>query len=331
MDIDVPTPGSDQVLVKVLATSICGTDLHVFEWNEWAETRIKKIPQVMGHEVCGEVVDLGSNVQHIKKGDVISAETHIACGHCYLCHTGNAHICINGSIFGVDVDGVFAEYALVPAPNAWILDKQIPKDHGSIMEPLGNAVHTVLAGDIIGKTVLVTGCGPIGVMSIAVARACGATLIFATDINDYRLNLAKKSGADRVVNPKHDNVVETVLKQTDGLGVDVVIEMSGAPQAIRQGFQAIRPGGRFSILGIPDKPMEIDWGKDIIFKYLTVQGINGRLMYETWYQTARLLSSKRLDLEPMITHRLKLEDFEKGMDLMKSGDCCKVLLYPHME
>jgi threonine 3-dehydrogenase len=328
VDMETPVPGPDQVLVKVLATSICGTDLHIYEWNEWAQARIKNLPQVMGHELCGEVLELGKNVKNVKKGDIISAETHIACGHCYLCHTGNAHICINGKIFGVDVNGVFAEYAVVPGANAWILDEKIPKDFASVMEPLGNAVHTVLAGEITGNTVLVTGCGPIGVMSVAVSRICGATKVIATELNDYRIQLAKKVGADLVINPKKENVVEKVLKETDGLGIDVVLEMSGNPIAIKQAFESLRPGGRFSILGIPDKPMEIDLGKDIIFKYITVQGINGRLMFSTWHKTSRFLSSGRLDLEPIITHRFRLEEFEKGMELMQSGNCGKILLYP---
>lgn len=328
VDVDIPTPGPDEVLAKVIATSICGTDLHIYEWNEWARSRIKNIPQIMGHELCGEIIELGSNVKNIKKGAIISAETHIACGHCYLCHTGNAHICVNGRIFGVDVNGVFADYAIVPANNAWVLDKKIPKDFASVMEPLGNAVHTVLAGEIIGNTVLITGCGPIGIMSIAVARISGATKIIATEINDYRIHLAKKIGADLVLNPKHDKVVKRILEETNGLGVDVILEMSGNPSAIKQAFRSLRPGGRFSILGIPDKPMKVDFGKDIVFKYITVQGINGRLMFSTWHKTSRFLSSGRLNLEPIITHRLRLEEFEKGMELMKSGNCGKILLYP---
>jgi threonine 3-dehydrogenase len=328
IDMDIPTPGPDEVLVKVLATSICGTDLHIYQWNEWAQQRIKNLPQVMGHELCGEVVELGMHVTNVKKGDVISAETHIACGHCFLCQTGNAHICINGRIFGVDIHGVFAEYAVVPAPNVWVLDKNIPRDYASVMEPLGNAVHTVLAGDIVGTTVLITGCGPIGLMSIAVSRLCGATKIIATEINDYRIKLAKELGADVVLNPKKDNIVKKVKEKTDNLGIDVVLEMSGNPTAILDAFKALRPGGRYSILGIPDKPIAIDVSRDIVFKYITVQGINGRLMFSTWHKTARFLSSGRLDLEPIITHRLRLEEFAKGMELMESGNCGKVLLYP---
>ncbi len=328
IEIDRPTPGPDQVLVKVLATSICGTDLHIFQWNEWAQARIKNLPKVMGHELCGEIVELGRNVQNLKRGDIISAETHIACGHCYLCQTGNAHICVNGSIFGVDINGVFAEFAVLPAKNAWVLDRQIPQDYASVMEPLGNAVHTVLAGDIAGNTVLVTGCGPIGLMSIAVSRICGATQIIATEINHYRIELAKKVGADLVLNPHQEKIVPRVLQATDNYGVDVVLEMSGNPKAINEAFEALRPGGRYSILGIPDKPMEIDLGRHIVFKYATVQGINGRLMFLTWHQTARFLSSGRLDLTPIITHRFSLDEYEKGMELMVSGNCGKILLYP---
>lgn len=328
IEIEIPTPGPDEVLVKVLATSICGTDLHIFEWNEWAQNRIKNLPKVMGHELCGEIIEIGKNVENLKKGTIISAETHIACGHCYLCQTGNAHICVNGSILGVDINGVFAEYAVVPANNAWVLDKRIPKDHASVMEPLGNAVHTVLAGDIAGNSVLITGCGPIGLMSIAVSRICGATQIIATEINAYRIELAKKVGADLVLNPKEEKIVPRVLGETRNLGVDAVLEMSGNPTAIRDAFEALRPGGRYSILGIPDKPMEIDLGKHIVFKYATVQGINGRLMFSTWHQTARFLSSGRLDLAPIITHRFSLDEYEKGMELMASGNCGKILLYP---
>jgi threonine 3-dehydrogenase len=328
IEIDIPTPGPDQVLAKVLATSICGTDLHIFQWNEWAQSRIKDLPKVMGHELCGEIIELGKNVENLKKGDIISAETHIACGHCYLCQTGNAHICVNGSIFGVDINGVFAEYAVVPAKNAWVLDRRIPQDYASVMEPLGNAVHTVLAGEIAGNSVLITGCGPIGLMSIAVSRICGATQIIATEVNDYRVRLAKKVGADLVLNPKEEKIVPRVLRETENYGVDVVLEMSGDPTAIREAFESLRPGGRCSILGIPDKPMEIDLGRHIVFKYATIQGINGRLMFTTWHQTARFLSSGRLDLAPIITHRFSLDEYEKGMELMASGNCGKILLYP---
>jgi len=327
LEVEVPTPGPDAVLVKVQATSICGTDLHIYQWNDWAKKRIKNMPQIMGHELCGQIVELGSNVKNLNVGDIISAETHIACGYCFQCRTGLAHICQNCRIFGVDIDGVFAEYALVPSANAWLVAEKIPKDFVSVMEPLGNAIHTVLAGEIAGNNVLITGCGPIGVMSIAVSRLCGATKIIATEVNDYRIHLAKKMGADIVLNPQKNDVLETVFNETNGLGVDIVLEMSGSPSAINDGLKAIRAGGRFSMLGIPDHPLKIDL-TNIIFKYITMQGINGRLIYSTWYKASRFLASGRLDLEPVITHRFRLEEFEKGMELMASGSCGKVLLYP---
>lgn len=328
--VEVPKPGPDDVLVKVRATSICGTDLHIYQWNEWAKNNIKNLPQILGHELCGEIVEVGANVnrQFLKIGDIISAETHIACGYCFMCRTGNSHICLNQRIFGVSINGVFAEYAVVPAQNAWVLDKKIPVDFASVMEPLGNAVHTVLAGEIAGTTVLITGCGPIGLMAIAVSRLCGVTKIIATEVNEYRIGLAKKVGGDLILNPNTVKVVEAVKQATDGLGVDVVLEMSGHPQAILDGFAALRPGGRYSILGILAQPLMIDLNENIIFKYATVQGINGRLMFKTWYQTTRFLSSGRLDLAPIITHRFRLEQFAEGMELMERGNCGKVLLYP---
>lgn len=328
LEVDVPRPERGEVLVKVLATSICGTDLHIYEWNDWAQQRIRNIPQIMGHELCGEVIELGENVdgRFLKIGDIVSAETHIACGWCYQCRTGQAHICANGRIFGVDVDGVFAEYARVPAANAWVLDKRIPQDFASVLEPLGNAVHTALSGAIVGTNVLITGCGPIGLMAIAVCRAAGATKVIATEVNDFRIQLAKKVGADLVLNPVKSDIVAAVREETGG-GVDVVLEMSGNNQAITDGFKALRPGGRYSMLGIPDGPMTVDLG-ELVFKYVTFQGINGRIMYSTWYQSTRLVSSGRLDLAPVITHRFRLEEYEKGMELMASGNCGKVLLYP---
>jgi threonine 3-dehydrogenase len=329
IEMDTPSPGPNEVLVKVLASSICGTDLHIYQWNEWAKKRIKHIPQILGHEVCGEITDLGANVNAdaLKVGDIVSAETHIGCGWCYECRTGNAHICLNSRILGVDVHGVFAEYAVIPAANAWVLEKKILKDFGSVMEPLGNAVHTVLAGPVAGGSVLVTGCGPIGLMAVAVSRICGATKIFASEVNEYRLQLAKKIGADFSLNPQKDNIRDAIREETGGLGVDAVVEMSGNSGAISDAIKVLRPGGRLSMLGLPDQPMKIDLN-EIIFKYLTLQGINGRLMFDTWYKSSRFLSSGRLDLSPIITHRLRLEEFEKGMELMESGNCGKVLLYP---
>ncbi len=327
IEIEIPKAGPDDILIKVTTTSICGTDYHIYSWDKWAQKRIK-VPRIFGHEVSGEVIEIGKNVKKIKVGDFISAETHIACGHCFQCRTGLAHICQNIKILGVDIDGVFAEYAVIPENNAWALEENIPKDYASVMEPLGNAVHTALAGEIAGTKVLILGCGPIGLMSVAICRLGGATKIIASEINEFRVNLAKKMGADVVINPNEDSLKKEVMKLTDGLGVDVVLEMSGSAKAIKDGFRLLRSGGRYSMLGIPKEPMVLDLANDIIFKQATVQGINGRVMFDTWYKTTHFLSAGRLNLDPVITHRFRLEEFEKGMELMKNGNCGKILLYP---
>lgn len=326
--VDIPKIKPDEVLVKVLATSICGTDHHIYIWNEWAQGRIKP-PKIMGHEFCGEVVEVGENVTSIKVGDLVSAETHIVCGRCPLCLTGKGHVCQNTRILGVDTDGTFAGYVAIPESNAWVNDKDTPPELAAIQEPLGNAVHTILSGEIVGRTVAVTGCGPIGLMAIAVAKAAGAAAVYATEINEYRSELALKMGADRVFNPVKEDVVKAILKETDGYGVDVVAEMSGNPNAIRQGFEMVKLGGRISQLGLPAKPVELDISEKLVFKGVTVNGIIGRLMYDTWFQVKGLLASGNLNIEPIITHRLSLEEYAKGMELMDSGNCGKVVLFPN--
>jgi threonine 3-dehydrogenase len=324
----VPEIGPDDVLVKVKVASVCGTDLHIYNWDQWAQNRIKP-PLIPGHEFCGHVVAIGKNVTAVKEGDFVSAEMHVACGKCYQCRTGEAHICQHVKIIGVDANGAFAEYVKIPESNIWKIDPAIPADYASVLDPLGNAVHTVLAGDIAAKTVAVIGCGPIGLFSIAVARACGASEVFAVEINDHRRKLAEKMKADFAFNPVKDNVYERVMEVTEGTGVDVVLEMSGHPDAIRLGFKILRLGGRASLLGIPSRPMELNLSEDIIFKGARVQGINGRLMYKTWYQMNALLKAGKLDLSPVITDRMAMADFSKGMDRLKSGESSKILLYPN--
>lgn len=326
----IPKIGKNDVLVKIHATSICGTDLHIYNWDEWSQGRIKP-PYVMGHEFAGEVVEIGEDVKSIKLGDIVSAETHIVCETCELCTTGKAHICEDTEILGVDVDGTYAEYVSIPEKNAWVNPKGIDPAYLAVQEPLGNAVHTVLAGDIIGKTIAVVGCGPIGIMSIAVAKAVGASKVIAIEVNDYRLNLAKEIGADIVINPMKEDPVDIILNETDNKGVDVVAEMSGSHIAINQALKYIKLGGRMSMLGIPNDKVSIDVANDIVFRGINIQGIAGRKMYETWYQVKGLIESGSLNLEPIITHRLKMEDFEKGFDLMNSGNCGKVVLYPNDE
>jgi threonine 3-dehydrogenase len=326
-EVKIPGYGRNDVLVKVKVASICGTDLHIYEWDRWAQGRIHP-PLIPGHEFCGEVVAFGDEVTSVKKGDFVSAEMHVACGKCLQCRTGEAHICQNVKIIGVDADGAFAEYVVIPESNIWKLDPAIPPDYASILDPLGNAVHTVLAGEIAGKTVAVTGCGPIGLFSIAVARAVGATTVFAIEINEHRRKLAAKMHADYVLDPSKEDVRAMVAEKTGGLGVDAVLEMAGHPDAIRTAFDIVRRGGRISLLGLTSKPIPLNFSEDIIFKGITIQGINGRRMYQTWYQMTALLKSRRLDLHPVITDRMPMKDFSKAMARLKTGEASKILIYP---
>lgn len=327
-EVQVPPYGRTDVLVKVKAASICGTDLHIYEWDRWAQGRIHP-PLIPGHEFCGEVAAFGDEVTSVKEGDFVSAEMHVACGKCLQCRTGEAHICQNVKIIGVDTDGAFAEYVVIPESNIWKLDPAIPQEYASILDPLGNAVHTVLAGDIAAKTVAVTGCGPIGLFSIAVARACGATTIFAIEVNEHRRKLATKMHADYAIDPSNEDVRAIVADKTGGLGVDVVLEMAGHPDAIRVAFDIIRRGGRMSLLGLTSKPIPLNFSEDIIFKGLTIQGINGRRMYQTWYQMTALLKAGKLDLHPVITDRIPMKDFSKAMARLKTGEASKILVYPN--
>jgi threonine 3-dehydrogenase len=327
-EVKVPAIGRNDVLVKVKVASICGTDLHIYEWDRWAQNRIHP-PLIPGHEFCGEVVAFGDEVTSVKEGDFVSAEMHVACGKCLQCRTGEAHICQNVKIIGVDADGAFAEYVVIPETNIWKLDPEIPQDYASILDPLGNAVHTVLAGEIAAKTVAVTGCGPIGLFSIAVARAVGATTVFAIEVNQHRRALAEKMKADFVIDPGTQNATEFVMQKTGGLGVDVVLEMAGHPSAIRTAFDIVRRGGRISLLGLTSKPIALNFSEDIIFKGITIQGINGRRMYQTWYQMTALLKAGKLDLHPVITDRIAMKDFSKAMERLKTGEASKILVYPN--
>jgi threonine 3-dehydrogenase len=327
-EVKVPAFGPRDVLVKVKVASICGTDLHIYQWDRWAEKRIRP-PLIPGHEFCGNVVALGDEVTSVKEGDFVSAEMHVACGKCLQCRTGDAHICQNVKIIGVDSDGAFAEYVVIPETNIWKLDPAIPQEYASILDPLGNAVHAVLAGEIAAKTVGITGCGPIGLFSIAVARAVGASQVFAIEVNEHRRRIAKEMHADFVLDPSTEDVRSIVMKQTGGLGLDVVLEMAGHPRAIRTAFDIVRRGGRISLLGLTSKPISLNFSEDIIFKGITVQGINGRRMYQTWYQMTSLLKNGKLDLRPAITDRMAMTDFSKGMDRLKTGEASKILLYPN--
>jgi threonine 3-dehydrogenase len=324
----VPAIGARDVLVHVKTASICGTDLHIYGWDRWSQGRIKP-PLTLGHEFCGVVERAGADVTAVKAGDFVSAEMHVNCGHCHQCRLGEAHICQNLRIIGIDQDGAFAEFVKIPASNIWKLDPAIPEHYGAILDPLGNAVHTVLAGPIAGQTVLVTGCGPIGLMSIAVAKACGSSTVFATETNENRRAMARKMGADVVLNPAAEDAVASILTATNGTGVDALLEMSGNPTAIQQGFKALRAGGRASLLGIPTENVPLDLVNDVIFKGATVQGIYGRRMYGTWVQMTALLKAGRLNLEPLFGDREPLEKFENAFAKLQGGLAGKILLYPN--
>ncbi len=326
-EVPVPQIGPRDVLIKVRATSICGTDLHIYRWDTWAQGRIKP-PLIIGHEFCGDVVAVGKEVRTVKEGDYVSVESHIVCGSCAYCRTGNGHLCPYTQIIGVDRDGSWAEYIAVPAENAWANPPDLPPHIATLEENFGNAVHTAFAIDLRARKVLVTGCGPVGIMAIAVARAIGARAIFATDITDYRLNLARQMGADVTINAKTEDVVQRILELTDGEGVDAWLEMSGAPAAIEQGFQVLKPGGEVALLGLPPEPMRVDWNNWIIFKGIKVHGIIGRRLWETWYQIRGLLRSGAVNLEPLVTHTFPLEQFEEALAVMASGQSGKVVLIP---
>jgi threonine 3-dehydrogenase len=323
----IPRLGPDDVMIRVKAASICGTDLHIYRWDPWSQNRIRP-PLIVGHEFCGEVVDRGKAVHTVNIGDFVSAESHVVDNTCFYCRTGQGHICRNTKIIGVDRDGAFAEFVVIPAQNAWVNPPDMPVEIAVLQENFGNAVHTAFATDLAAKKVLVTGCGPVGVMTVAVARAAGARAIYATDISAYRLRLAKKMGADAAINVKKDDPVQAIMDLTDGEGVDVLLEMSGAPSALAQGFQVLKYGGEAALLGLTPGPITFDINNAVIFKGAKVYGIVGRRLWETWYRTRGLLRSGDVDLTPMVTHRYKLSEYEQAFDTMAGGDSGKVVLFP---
>ncbi len=325
--VEVPRPGPGEVLVKVRAASICGTDHHIYRWDPWSAGRVRP-PLVLGHEFCGDVVELGSGVDTLAVGDYVSAESHVVCGTCYQCRTGQAHVCRKTRILGVDRDGCFAEYVVIPAANAWPNSPDLPSDVASMQEPLGNAVHTALAFPLVARTVAVVGCGPIGLCALAIARAAGAARVIAAEVNPYRQELARRMGAHRVVDPGREDLARVLLDETGGVGVDVLLEMSGHPDATRGGLRGTRSGGQVVLLGLASSAFELDVGNELVMRGLTVKGITGRRLWSTWYEMNAFLDSGVLDVTPVITHRLPLEEFRLGMELMARGECGKVVLYP---
>jgi threonine 3-dehydrogenase len=329
--IPVPEPGPGEVLIKVEAASICGTDLHIYSWNHWAAGRIHSLPMTFGHEVAGTVVAAGAEVHHIQLGEFVSAEGHLFCGFCRLCRSGRMHICENLRLLGVDTDGGFAEYMVLPERNTWEVDTRIPPDVASIHDPFGNAVHTVFGGDgsdIATASVVVLGCGPIGLFAVGVARACGARQVVAIEPNEFRQDLAKRMGADVVVDPTKEDPVAAVLQATDGHGAEVVLEVSGVPTVIGQGTRMLARGGRMSLLGLPSDPVTLDLTDQVIFKEARLFGVTGREIFRTWQQTTTFLATGMVDVSPVITHRFPLERFEEAFDVMASGRSGKVILLP---
>ena len=327
VDVPIPKIADDEVLIKVRVTSICGTDAHIYEWDPWSQSRINP-PQTYGHEFCGEIVQAGPSVKGFGIGDYVSCDSHIPCMTCYQCRAGQPHICNNLEILGVDRDGCFAEYIALPTASLVKNHPDIPPEMASVQDPLGNAVYSVLATNVSGKTMAIFGLGPIGMFAVGVARASGVTKIFAVGRHDYRLEIAKQMGADVCLNSHETNVVEHILEATDGLGVDVVLDMAGSPEAVNDGFKVVRKGGEFAAFGVPSEPFPFDYANGIVFKGVTVYGITGRLLFETWHQMGNLLASGRLDISPVITHSLPWTDYEEGFQLMTTRPkrCGKVVL-----
>lgn len=328
MDVDIPRIGPQDVLIKIKAASICGSDIHMFRSSPGL-MRSVTIPTILGHETCGEVVELGEHVTSLKNGDLVSPEPHIFCGECYYCKTGAAHNCQNREILGISTDGIFAEYARVPAIGCWKQPGDISVDLGAIYEPLGVAVHGVLADEVSGKSVAVFGCGPIGLFAIGAARVFGARRVFGLEVSPKRLTMARQLFPDvTVINPKEQDAVNIIMEAMDGLGVDVVIELSGNAEAASQAFKVLKRGGRVSLVGVQAGPIELDTHPDIIRKEARVLGVIGRVIWETWWQVKALLDTGKFDPLAVVTHRFSLAEYKQAFNLATSGEAGKILLYP---
>lgn len=314
----------NEVLIKVKTVSVCGTDVHIYNWDKWSQNRIKP-PVTVGHEFAGQVIEVGEDVTLVKEGDLVSSESHIVCGKCEYCQSGNGHVCPNTKLIGVDIDGCFAEYVKVPEENLYIDKSGLNPIYLSVLEPLGNAVHAVTHFDVKDKVVVIIGAGPIGLMGIDVARAYGAKLVIVTEINEYRISLAKNLGADYVINPLNDDVVAKIKKITNNNGADVAIDFSGSVVAIKQSLEYLRPNGALSILGVFSQNIELDLNQ-IVFKGLHIYGVTGRLLPKTWNQIDELLKNKALHFDKFVTHQFKFNEMEEAIKIMKEGKCGKVVL-----
>lgn len=322
-ETEKPSLGHNDVMIKIKKTAICGTDIHIYNWDEWSQSTIP-VPMTVGHEYVGEIVEIGQEVEGFKIGDRVSGEGHITCGYCRNCRAGKRHLCRNTFGVGVDRPGAFAEYLVIPAINAFKLPDNISDDIASIFDPFGNAVHTALSFDLVGEDVLITGAGPIGIMAVAICKFVGARHVVITDVNEYRLDLARKMGATRAVNVGEENLRDVMNELGMNEGFDVGLEMSGVPSAFNQMLDTINHGGKIAMLGIPPRGMAMDWNQ-VIFKGLQIKGIYGREMFETWYKMASLIQAG-LDISPIITHQMSIDDYQKGFEIMNSGQSGKVIL-----
>ena len=322
--IEIPKPGPREVLIWVKAGAICGSDVHIYEWDPWAQSVVPALPQILGHEFSGEIVEVGQEVRHLKPGDHVAGETHIPCDNCYFCLTGLRHICLNMKVYGVHSQGIFSEYTTLPEPCAVKIPRDIPFPAAAVMEPCGVAVHGLSKGVVSGKKLAIFGCGPIGLFAVQAAVAYGASRVYAVDISEARLKSAKSFGATKVFQAGKDPLDKIILDETQGIGVDMVLEVSGSQQAYDQGFRILRKAGTFVIIGVAAKPIQLEIPTNIMYKEAKVFGITGREMYETWYQVTELVQSGKVDLEKVVSHKLPPERFEEGFKIAKEAQHGKV-------
>ncbi|MDD3427874.1 MAG: L-threonine 3-dehydrogenase, partial [Caldisericia bacterium] len=327
VEVPIPEIAANEVLVKVKKAAICGTDIHLYDWTNWCENVEAKNPMIIGHEFCGEVMEVGNNVKLIKVGDLVAGETHIPCGQCIMCRTGKPHICLNMRIIGVHIDGAFAEYIKIPEICAWKLLKEIPPEIGAIYEPFGIAVHGVLKDKVTGLSTVIVGAGPIGLFAAGVASYAGASQVFVVDINDYRLEMARKMGENIVIlNSSKEDIAKMILEQTAGVGADVVIELSGSVQGTRTAFEVLGKSGRICLIGLHSKEVTLDLVNNVIYKEAVIYGITGREMFDSWYLADKLIKSGKVDVRKVITHEFALDDTEKAILTAKEGNCGKIII-----
>jgi threonine 3-dehydrogenase len=326
--VPLPEPGPEEVLIRVKASAICGTDLHIALWNAWAQNAGIQLPLVMGHEFSGEVVAIGDRVRALKPGDYVAGETHLPCGECYQCRNGLQHICRSLKLFGIHRDGCFAEYTTIPELCAYRVPAAIPPRIAAMLEPLGTSLRAVLELDVPGSSVVVIGCGPIGLFAVASAKALGASQIIGLDVQEERLALAKCLGCDISLNPRQEDAAGHILEATGGVGADSIVEASGSAVALEGAFKYLRKGGRVALIGLPSTPVRLDLGPDVVFKEATIVGIHGREMFRTWTRMLQLLASGVLNVDPIVTHEMALEEYAEGFALLERGQGGKVILTP---